>query len=143
MSLFEVCQVDNCPSLAEVRCSCGIYICRSHLGEHVLNNLNSPHQQTPVSQSLTPEDASGLQVTEDTLQRRLKALVSEIVSERNKRVESLLRKVREIEEQFSQEIEMFLRRQDSLLRILKEIRERGYAPLSSDCLLYTSDAADE
>ena len=138
MSSFILCQWDNCTSPAEVKCSCDFFVCAVHQRDHVSSRPEIPHQQVLIILNLTQQDSSGLQTTDDALKQRVEALVSQIVLKRDKKVEHLLMRIREIEEKCSQEIESLLAGRYNLARILKEIREKELVPLvSEDPLAYS------
>ena len=126
MSDFYTCQWVNCDFLADFKCSCQYYSCATHSEEH-MNNLPD-HQRTLLLLSLLPQDQVGLNATEDALKHRMKALISQIVSEKDEKLENLLRRIRVVEEEFSQEIERCLRRHDSLLKVLRKPRKEGLFP---------------
>ena len=81
---------------------------------------------------MTPQDVFGLQTIEDNLRHHLDILVSQLVYDRDKRVESLLRVIREIDEECSKDIDFLLKGQYNLGKILKEIRDKELVPLVSE-----------
>ena len=139
MSIFPSCQWDQCEVEAEISCSCGFLCCgATHFGEHSLTQQGGVHQGTKNCIALTDEDLQLIQKAESSW---FANELQQIVSEKTRKVDELLRKIKEIDLEYSRKVDFAINCQKEVKEILRKVQERKMIPLVSNnnfCLLYTS-----